>query len=480
LRSRSNIMNQLSRRQLLTGLGAVAGAVLLNNCAAKSSTNTPFQITPRDSVSYIPEIQSVRLGLIPSLESIPLLVAKNKKFFAKYGMTDVELINFNNWQEICDRTEIGTDLGTSTDGIDGGHFYSPLPELLNEGIINHYSRKTAMYVLLRLHTHGGYIVVSKRLQSLGIQLRQANFSHFQSVAKLIGNPIKYAIAESGSNYDLWLRYWLVAMGIIPKRKLDPQNIDPQNIDILSIPLTEIIPQVKQNRADLLCLDKWHTFKLLTANLAHPAIAIEEIWRNYPGEIFALRADWVDKYPIATQAIIQAILEAQIWCDRPDNARELDNLIALNFTDISNLTNQPIKMFSELFKNSPHPKMGIPKTDKSKISPIVISPIKYWSNDGISVSYPYKSHDLWFLTEYKRWGLLPDKFEIRETIDAVNREDLWKYAAKAIGVADTNLPMSTSRGLETFFDGSIFDPNSPEKYLLNQITINKTDNPKGNS
>ena len=463
MRSRSNIMNQLSRRQLLKGLGATAGAVLLNNCAAKSSTNRPFQITPRDSVSYIPEIQSVRLGLIPSLESIPLLVAKSKKFFAKYGMTDVELVNFNSWKEICDRTEVGTELGTSTEGIDGGHFYSPLPELLNEGIINHYSRKTAMYVLLRLHTHSGYIVVSKRLQPLGIQLRKANLLQFQSIAKLIGNPIHYAIAETGSNYDLWLRYWLVAMGIIPK-----QNIDPKNIDIFSIPLAEIIPQVKQNRADLLCLDKWHTFKLLAANLAYPAIAIEEIWRNYPGETFALRADWVDRYPIATQALIQAILEAQIWCDHPDNAKELNNLIAVNFTDISNLTTQPLKMFSELFKNNPHQKMGIPKTDKSRISPIISSPIKYWSNDGISVSYPYKSHDLWFLTEYQRWGLLPDKFEIRETIDAVNREDLWKNAAKAIGVADTNLPMSTSRGLETLFDGSIFDPDSPEKYLLSRF------------
>ncbi len=454
-------MNQFSRRQLLTGLG-IAGAVLLNNCSSKSAPNTPLQITPRDSVSYIPEIQSIRLGLIPSLESIPLLVAKNKKFFAKYGMTEVELVNFNSWQEICDRTEIGTDLGTSPDGIDGGHFYSPLPELLNEGIINHYSRKTAMYSLLRLHTHGGYIVVSKRLQRLGIQLRKANFLQFQSIAKLIGNPINYAIAESGSNYDLWLRYWLVAMDIMPK-----QNIDFKNIDILSIPLIEIIPQVKQNKADLLCLDNWHTLKLKATNLAHPAIAIAEIWRNYPGEIFALRADWVDRYPIATQAVIQAILEAQIWCDHPDNARELNNIIALSFSDISDLIDQPVKMFSQLFKNSPHLKTGISTTNKSASNSPLNSPIKYWSNDGISVSYPYKSHDLWFLTEYQRWGLLPDKFEIRETIDAVNREDLWKNAAKAIGVADTNIPMSTSRGLETFFDGSIFDPNSPEKYLFQQ-------------
>jgi hypothetical protein len=84
---------------------------------------------------------------------------------------------------------------------------------------------------------------------------------------------------------------------------------------------------------------------------------------------------------------------------------------------------------------------------------------------VSVSYPYKSHDLWFLTEYQRWNLLPSSFEVKETIDAVNREDLWKKAAAAIGVPDTTIPSSTSRGIETFFDGSNFDPNNPTKFNM---------------
>ncbi|MEY3304418.1 MAG: nitrate transporter ATP-binding protein, partial [Cyanobacteriota bacterium] len=54
------------------------------------------------------------------------------------------------------------------------------------------------------------------------------------------------------------------------------------------------------------------------------------------------------------------------------------------------------------------------------------------------------------------------FETKEIIDAVNREDLWKNAAKAIGVPDTNIPISTSRGIETFFDGFKFDPERPIK------------------
>ncbi len=436
-------MNQLSRRKLLTTIGVAASTILLNNCISKSLSIDSFQITPNSSVSDIPEIQSVRLGFMPSLETAPLLVAKNKKLFAKYGLTDVELVPFKSWQEICDRTELSTELGI--DGIDGGHFYSPLPELLNEGLINRYPHKTAMYVLMRLHTHGGYIVASKRLKRFGVQLQRAPFFPVQDAAQLFGKPISYAIAETGSNYELWLRYWLTSMRISPN----------QNIDILAIPLDQIV--TKQNQADLICLDSWHTLKLIEANLADPAISIGEIWHNYPGEIIAMRADWVDKYPIATQALIQGLMEAQIWCDNPANAKELNNLLALSFTDITNLISQPIKVISQLFKNNPRQKINITKSSNSN------NQIKYWSNDGLSVSYPYKSHDLWFLTEYQKWKLLPSSFEIKETIDAVNREDLWKKAAIAIGVPDTNIPRSTSRGIETFFDGSHFDPNNPNQF-----------------
>jgi ABC-type nitrate/sulfonate/bicarbonate transport system substrate-binding protein len=434
---------QLSRRKLLSTFGVAASTLLLNNCTSKPLSNQLFKINPYATVSDIPEVQSVRLGIIPSIEIAPLLVAQNRKLFAKYGMTDVELVPFKSWKQIGDRTEIGTEFGTNNDGIDGGHFYSPLPELMNEGLIN--NRKTAMYVLMRLHTHGGYILVSKRLKSFGIQLKRATLSPWQDVARLFGNPINCAIAETGSNYDLWLRYWLASMQIIPK----------QNIDIREIPLDQIISQVKDKKADLLCVDSWRTLKLIEANLATPAIATGEIWRNHPGEILAMRADWVDKYPIATQALIQAIMEAQIWCDDPANAQELNTLLALSFTNSRNIISEPIAMFSQLFRNSPNGKKGNLKID----SPNFINfPIKYWSNDGVSVSYPYKSHDLWFLNEYRRWGLSPNDFELKETIDAVNREDLWKNAAKAIGVPDTNIPISTSRGIETFFDGLKFDPD----------------------
>ena len=80
------------------------------------------------------------------------------------------------------------------------------------------------------------------------------------------------------------------------------------------------------------------------------------------------------------------------------------------------------------------------------------------------SYPFQSHDLWFITEDIRWGKFEPNTDAKALIDKVNREDLWRDAAKTLGVAAADIPASTSRGKETFFDGKVFDPDNPAAYL----------------
>jgi nitrate/nitrite transport system substrate-binding protein len=88
-------------------------------------------------------------------------------------------------------------------------------------------------------------------------------------------------------------------------------------------------------------------------------------------------------------------------------------------------------------------------------------MKYWRDHA---SYPFQSHDLWFLTEDIRWGKYQPDFDAKALIAKVNREDLWRDAAKTLGVAAADIPATTSRGKETFFDGKVFDPANPAAYL----------------
>jgi nitrate/nitrite transport system substrate-binding protein len=96
-------------------------------------------------------------------------------------------------------------------------------------------------------------------------------------------------------------------------------------------------------------------------------------------------------------------------------------------------------------------------------------MKYWRDFA---SYPFQSHELWFLTENVRWGRFTGKEDFKALISKVNREDLWRAAAKELKVPAAQVPKSTSRGVEKFFDGKVFDPANPSAYLAS-LAIKKS-------
>ena len=93
---------------------------------------------------------------------------------------------------------------------------------------------------------------------------------------------------------------------------------------------------------------------------------------------------------------------------------------------------------------------------------------YWSSPRGVISYPYKSLTLWFLIESLRWKFYPGTVDTIEQAKAINdkvtREDLWREAAQAVGVPAKDIPTGSSRGKETFFDGTVYDPENPQAYL----------------
>jgi nitrate/nitrite transport system substrate-binding protein len=202
-------------------------------------------------------------------------------------------------------------------------------------------------------------------------------------------------------------------------------------------------------------EPWNA-QLVSQKLGYSALVTGELWNDHPEKAFAMRQDWVDKNPNAAQAILMAILEAQQWCDKAENKEEMCKVIAgrkyLN-----------VAAADILERSKGNIDYGDGRTQKD-----YAHRMKFWADNA---SYPYKSHDTWFLTEEIRWGYLPKDTKIQNIVNQVNKEDLWKKAAKAINVAAAEIPAGSSRGVETFFDGVKFDPEKPEEYL-NSLKIKK--------
>jgi nitrate/nitrite transport system substrate-binding protein len=211
----------------------------------------------------------------------------------------------------------------------------------------------------------------------------------------------------------------------------------------------MVANMKVGTMQAFCVGEPWNAQLVNKKLGYSALITGELWKDHPEKAFALRADWVDKNPKAAKALTMAVLEAQQWCNDPANVKEMCEIIAGREW----LKIDPADILGRMQGN-------IDFGDGRKIenSPLAM---KFWRDNA---SYPYKSHDTWFVTEDIRWGYIPADTDIKALVDKVNREDIWREAATALNVPADQIPTSTSRGVETFFDGVKFDPENPTAYL----------------
>lgn len=439
--------DQFSRRRFLVTAGASAAtAVFLKGCMGNppdsltGTQSSPVAVSPvAVAAGQEPEVTTVKIGYTPIVESAPLIIAKEKGFFAKYGMPDVQVEKQANWGSARDNVKIGSKGG----GIDGGQWQMPMPYLISEGLITD-GTKIPMYVLAQLNTQGNGIALAGKHKGKGLGLKLAGKNTFFTGLKSQGSGFKAAYTFPKANQEFWIRYWLAAGGIDPDK----------DVELLTVPASQTVADMKRGAMDAFSTgDPW-PYRIVSDDIGFMAALTAEIWKDHPEEYFALRQDWVNQNPKATKAVLKAIMEAQQWCDNFDNRQELAAILAQRqyFGVPEGVLLDPL-----MGKYN----MGDGRTIDDKTMAVL-----YWKDSKGSVSYPYKSHDLWFLTESVRWGFLEKSYltNAKTLIDQVNREDIWKEAAKELGIPAADIPTSTSRGVEVFFDGIKFDPENPEAYL----------------
>ncbi len=436
----------LSRRKFLVAVSATAaGSILLKGCLGNppDTASSPASSPGASPVASVkageePEVTTAKLGYFPIVEAAPLIVAKEKGFFAKYGMVDLQIDKQANWGAARDNVKIGSAGG----GIDGGQWQMPMPYLISEGLITD-NVKVPMYILAQLNTQGNGIAIANKHLGKNIGLRLNEQVAFFNNLKSGGTRFKAAYTFPKANQEFWIRYWLAAGGINPDTE----------VELLTVPTAQTVADMKRGVMDAFSTgDPW-PIRIVADKIGFVSALTAEIWKAHPEEYLAIRKDWVDKHPKATRAILKGLMEAQQWCDNFDNRAELAKILSKReyFSVPENVLLDPLMGKYNLGERT--------IDDKSMA-------VLYWKDSKGSVSYPYKSHDLWFLTESVRWGFLPKETlaNAKTMIDQVNREDIWKQAAQEMGIAAADIPTSTSRGVEEFFDGIKFDPANPQAYL----------------
>ena len=417
----------LSRRRFLKASGSTA--------AVLAAVKTSFIGGAHIAWGAGPEVKGTKLGYIALTDASPLVIAKEKGFFDKHGLPDMEILKQASWGATRDNMA----LGTKANGIDGAHLLRPKVHLYTTGKVIQNNQPLPMYVLLNLNNDCQALSVSNEYKDLKVGTDASALKEAFAKKKASGKEVKVAMTFPGGTHDLWIRYWLAAGGIDPDK----------DISTIVVPPPQMVANMKVGNMDAFCVGEPWNEQLVNQDIGFTAATTGEIWFNHPEKILGMRADWVDANPNAAKAIMMAVMEAQQWCDKMENKDEMASIIGKR-----QWFNVPVPDIIGRLK-------GDINYGRGRVEKGTKHFMKFWGEGG-SVSYPWKSLDTWFITENIRWGKFEPGIDIKALVDKTNRSDLWSECAKELGVA--NAASGDSRGKETFFDGKVFDPADPKAYL----------------
>jgi nitrate/nitrite transport system substrate-binding protein len=405
----------LGRREFIRAAGGLAaGAGLMATVPAGLSS------AAWAAGSDAPEKKEVRIGFIPLTDCSSVVMAAVQKFDEKYGIKIIPTKEAS-WAAVRDKLVNGE--------LDAAHVLYGLIYGLQLGI---GGPQKDMNILMALNNNGQAITLSNQLKDKGA-------TDGTSLAKLVAKKEKeYTFAQTfpTGTHAMWLYYWLAANGIDPFK--DVKNI--------TVPPPQMVANMRVGNMDGFCVGEPWGNRAIVDNIGFTAVTTQEIWVDHPEKVLGTSADWVAKNPNTARAMTAAIIDAGRWIDASlSNKQKTAETVAQKSyvnTDADVIVARMLGRYSN----------GLGKTWDDK------NAMKFF-NDG-AVNFPYLSDGMWFMTQHKRWGLLKEDADYLAVAKKVNRIDIYKQAAAAVG--GVSLPKSDMR-TSKLIDGVVWDGKDPKKY-----------------
>jgi nitrate/nitrite transport system substrate-binding protein len=222
--------SRMSRRALLKS--AAGTAALL----AAARVNFPAGAFAQGAG---PEVKGTKLGYIALTDAAPLIIAKEKGFYARHGLPDMDISKQASWGTTRDNMM----LGTKANGIDGAHLLRPKVHLYTTGKVTQNNQPLPMYALLNLNYDCQGLSVSNEYKDLKVGIDSSALKEAFAKKRAAGKEVKAAMTFPGGTHDLWLRYWLAAGGIDPDK----------DISTIVVPPAQMVANMKVGNMDCFCV-----------------------------------------------------------------------------------------------------------------------------------------------------------------------------------------------------------------------------------
>jgi nitrate/nitrite transport system substrate-binding protein len=343
------------------------------------------------------ERAKLKVGFIPIIDCAPVVLAEELGAFERQGL-EVEIRRDVSWANVRDKLALGL--------LDASHILAPLPLAISLGID---SVHVPMLSVMTLAVNGNALTLSHRLWQ---EMEEAapdliGGGHAPLVARALAVVVRKR-AEAGrpqvvlasvfpySVQNYMLRHWLASGGIDPDR----------DVRLTVVPPPHTVAHLSAELIDGYCVGEPWNQRAVALGIGRIALTGPDIWRGMPEKVLGVTQAWAEANPRTLSALIKALIEACIWLDDLGNRTEAARVLAS-----PRYLNTPVEIISRTFD----------------------LPDFHVFHRG-AANFPWRSHADWFLAQMVRWGQAAPDINIQTVADRVYRTDLYRAAAREMGVA----------------------------------------------
>jgi nitrate/nitrite transport system substrate-binding protein len=399
----------MKRRVFLKNAMVIGGGALLNACATGGAT------------SVEKAKNKIKIGFIPLTDCASVVMAHELGLYKKHGV-DVEVSREASWATIRDKVLSGD--------LHGAHCLFGMPFSVYTGVGG--TAGSEMHIAMVLNQNGQAITLSKDFCG------QAGFREVGKVKAAVDElkqkkeTVTFAMTFPGGTHDLWLRYWLAAAGV-----------DQKTVKVITIPPPQMVANMKVGNMDGFCVGEPWNGVAAQQGIGVTHISSQDIWKNHPEKALVVNKQFGSERRDELKAVMKAVLEASQWLDDLNNRKQAAEVIGKPA-----YVNAPTEVISARLLGE----YDLGCEQKHKYS----DDYMLFSNQG-QVNLPRKSHGMWFMAQYVRFGYLQQPPNFKEAADKLILQELYREVAASLNLS---VPDDDLKPFTIDLDKKTFDPAAP--------------------
>jgi nitrate/nitrite transport system substrate-binding protein len=369
--------------------------------------------------SDAPELNSIDVGFMALTDSASLIVAATQGFAQPYGL-NINLQRQPSWASLRDKLVSGE--------LQAAHSLYGLVYAAQLGI---GGPAKDMAVLMGLNQNGQSINLSSTLQNQGVITPEA----LDRRTHQSGTKLTFAQTLPTGNHAMWLYYWLASQGVHPL----------EDVDSVVVPPPQMVEHLKAQRIDGFCVGEPWGASAVNQHLGFTLATSQTIWPDHPEKVLGCTLEFVQQYPNTARVLIMAVLEASRFIEESlDNRRSTAQMLSG-----SEYVNAPVEDIEARLLGEYSDGLGNHWQDHHAVS---------FHRKG-EVNMPWLSDGMWFMTQFRRWGLLREDPDYLGVASQVQQLALYRRAAEAL---DIKVPATALRSSQ-LIDGKVWDGSDPAGY-----------------